>query len=98
MRWKVDCEKGQILKFSRSFTAFSLDLLRRTSEQILTLRGCGEGHVHDESVSSVGFTLGPDEQLNLFALKMWISELLRTYNEELFRYKGVIAVKGMDNK
>ena len=35
LTWKVDREKGQILKFSSSFKAFSWDLLRRTCERII---------------------------------------------------------------
>lgn len=55
-------------------------------------------HEHDNTVSSVGFVLGEDEQLNVNALQDWIQTLMMKYNTELFRYKGVIAVKGMDSK
>lgn len=55
-------------------------------------------HKHDHLVSSIGFTLGPDEQINLNALRQWIGMLINTFNEDLYRYKGVIAVKGMDQK
>jgi len=55
-------------------------------------------HVHDHAVSSMGFTFGPDEQINLNSLRQWIGMLIQTFNEDLYRYKGVIAVKGMDRK
>jgi len=42
----------------------------------------------------LGFSLGPDEQLNLGALQEWIGTLIKDYANDLFRYKGVIAVKG----
>jgi len=55
-------------------------------------------HVHDDRVSSVGFVLDENQQINLFQLQNFISYLLQTHNEDLFRYKGVIAVKGRDKK
>jgi len=55
-------------------------------------------HVHDKLVTSVGFTLGEDEQININVLQHWIQHLLSTFNMELYRYKGVIAVQGMDRK
>lgn len=57
-----------------------------------------EEHIHDQRVTSLGFSLGPDEQLNLGALQEWIGTLIKDYANDLFRYKGVIAVKGMANK
>lgn len=57
-----------------------------------------EEHVHDERVSSIGFKLGEDEQLNLYLLQNWISQLIQKYNNELYRYKGVIAVQGREEK
>lgn len=57
-----------------------------------------EEHIHDESVTSIGFTLKPNEQINRNALEHWISVLIGQFNNDLFRYKGVIAVKGMDQK
>ena len=36
--------------------------------------------------------------MNVTKLQAWISKLLRTEAQDLFRYKGVLAVKGMDQK
>jgi len=58
----------------------------------------GHSHVHDQSVGSIGFTLGEDQQISMFRLKMFIGELIQNNNEDLYRYKGVIAVKGFDRK
>merc|ERR1719499_1721150 len=55
-------------------------------------------HQHDNSVSSKGFNLGADEQLDLQRLMQWINVLITSHSLNLFRYKGVIAVKGMDRK
>ena len=53
-------------------------------------------HEHDQRVTSTSsiFT----GALNINKLEKWIGEILRDYGEDLFRYKGVLAVKGMDQK
>ena len=53
-------------------------------------------HEHDQRVTSTSsiFT----GSLNVNKLERWIGEILRDYGEDLFRYKGVLAVKGMDQK
>merc|ERR1719191_1985264 len=50
-------------------------------------------HVHDETISSVAFAL-PGLELNVNKLNRWISTLLKELGNDLFRYKGVLAVKG----
>merc|ERR1719191_1967060 len=54
-------------------------------------------HQHDESVSSVAWAL-PGLELNVNKLNRWISTLLQDLGTELFRYKGVLAVKGKEEK
>ncbi len=51
-------------------------------------------HEHDQSVTSVGFQLAGD--MNLGQLEHWLSRLLREKGTELFRYKGVLSIKGFD--
>jgi len=75
--------------------AFNLDRVVEMDENFLNE---DEEHIHDDRVSSVGFVLGADQQINLFQLQNFIQYLLQTFNEDLFRYKGVIAVRGRDNK
>ena len=53
-------------------------------------------HQHDQSVTSVGFHI-PGE-MNMGALEHWISVMLKEKGTDLFRYKGVLAVKGVDAK
>jgi len=72
--------------------------LQRVTEMDANFLNEDEEHVHDERVSSVGFVLDADKQINLFKLQSFISYLLREHNEDLFRYKGVIAVRGNDRK
>jgi len=54
-------------------------------------------HQHDESVSSVAWAL-PGLELNVNKLQRWISTLLQDLGTEMFRYKGVLAVKGKEEK
>jgi len=75
--------------------AFNLQRVTEMDENFLNE---DEEHVHDNRVSSEGFVLGADQQINLFQLQNFINYLLSTWNEDLFRYKGVIAVKGKDQK
>jgi len=75
--------------------AFDLDRVTEMDENFLNV---DEEHQHDERVTSIGFVLGADEQINLFKLQNWIGTLIQNFNQDLFRYKGVIAVKGMDQK
>lgn len=56
----------------------------------------GHHHEHDSSVSSVGFHYEGD--MNMAAVEMYVQELLRTRGPDLFRYKGVLSVKGLDQK
>jgi len=75
--------------------AFNLDRVTEMDEGFLDVDA---EHVHDDRVSSVGFVLDETQQINLFQLQNYIGYLLQTYNEDLFRYKGVIAVRGRDRK
>lgn len=49
-------------------------------------------HHHDESVSSVGISITGD--LDLKKLNKWMSELLQTKGQDIFRMKGVLSIKG----
>ena len=53
-------------------------------------------HEHDEEVTSVGITT-PGE-VDPTKLNEWIGELLRTKGNDIFRSKGVLAVKGSPNR
>eukprot|EP00903_Cladosiphon_okamuranus_P012230 g11470.t1 len=61
------------------------------------LESDGTDHVHDESVSSVSLSF-PGLELNVHLLQKWFDKLLEELGTELFRYKGVLAVKGMKEK
>ena len=53
-------------------------------------------HEHDDRVTSTSSKF--EGALNVNKLERWIGELMRNKGEDLFRYKGVLAVKGMDQK
>ena len=54
-------------------------------------------HVHDNSVSSIGFKFS-DCDLSLGQLQEFIRSLMINQGKDLYRYKGVISVKGMDKR
>ena len=53
-------------------------------------------HSHDEEVASVGITLPGD--LDAKRLNDWIAGLLAKKGQDIFRCKGVLAVRGSDKK
>lgn len=53
-------------------------------------------HEHDQRVTSTSSKFVGE--LNVNRLQVWIGKLMREQGEDLFRYKGVLAVKGMDVK
>ena len=53
-------------------------------------------HEHDDRVTSTSSKF--EGALNVNKLERWIGELMQNKGEDLFRYKGVLAVKGMDQK
>merc|ERR1711894_120907 len=53
-------------------------------------------HQHDERVTSVGIDV-PGE-VDQMKLNEWIGWLLKERGVNLFRHKGVLAVKGMEQK
>jgi len=73
--------------------AFSLHKVLEMDPEFLSTDG---EHQHDLSVSSTSVRF--EGELNHQQLRMWISELMQNQAKDLFRYKGVLAVKGMPNK
>jgi len=53
-------------------------------------------HEHDDRVTSTSMKF--EGELNVNKLEHYIGKLMREYGEKLFRYKGVLAVKGIDEK
>merc|ERR1712083_125633 len=72
---------------------FSLDKIIEMDDAFM---GDSHEHQHDSRVSSVGIDL-PGEVIQQ-KLNDWISWLLKEKGVDLFRSKGVLAVKGMKEK
>ena len=70
--------------------------LERTLEMDPEFLDTEAEHEHDERVTSTSSKF--EGALNVNKLNSWIGELLQNKGEDLFRYKGVLAVKGTDQK
>lgn len=53
-------------------------------------------HQHDKTVTSVSCKL--EGEVNMEMLNRWLERLITEDGANLYRYKGIIAVKGMDEK
>ena len=70
--------------------------LERTLEMDPEFLDTEAEHEHDDRVTSTSYKFVGE--LNVNRLQAWIGKLMREQGEDLFRYKGVLAVKGMDAK
>lgn len=73
--------------------AFDVDRVVEMDPEFLNTDG---DHEHDNSVSSVSVKF--EGELNFQQLKKWIRKLMKGKANDLFRYKGVLAVKGSGMK
>ncbi len=64
--------------------------------QPMTTNDYKSAHTHDEEVYSVGITLPGD--LSAKKVNVWISELLQTKGQDIFRMKGILSIKGDPNR
>ncbi len=53
-------------------------------------------HAHDQSVTSVG--LREEAPLERMRLQYWLQNLLTTKGQDIFRFKGVLNIMGMDER
>ncbi len=75
-------------------SAFDLKRVLDFEPEFLT--NLDEEHKHDDTVTSVSVKF--EGELLTMALQNWIQKLLVTKGADLFRYKGVMACKGMESK
>ena len=73
--------------------AFSLDRVLQMDPEFLDTEG---EHQHDQTVSSCSCRF--EGELNVHLLQLWVEDIIGSKGVDLFRYKGVLAVKGMDRK
>jgi G3E family GTPase len=72
--------------------AFNLDRALEIDPQFLG----EEAHVHDETVGSIAITL--DGSINVEKLNTWMSELLRTQGQNIFRMKGILNITNDEHR
>eukprot|EP00972_Heterocapsa_arctica_P049219 7244069-Heterocapsa_arctica.AAC.1 len=71
-----------------NLSAFELERVLEMDPTFLS--GDPDAHVHDDTVSSVSWSL-PGLELNVNKLQEWIGVLMQDLGADLFRYKGVLA-------
>lgn len=75
--------------------SFDLGRVLDFDPEFLT-EGSSEQHAHDSSVTSVAVRVEADVHVNM--LDDWISRAIVDNGSDLYRYKGVISVKGKERK
>jgi G3E family GTPase len=58
--------------------------------------GHAHDHTHDETVTSVG--IEEKRELDAKKLNAWLSELLQTKGQDIFRMKGILHIKGSQSR
>uniref|UniRef100_A0A7S0RRW2 CobW C-terminal domain-containing protein n=1 Tax=Chlamydomonas leiostraca TaxID=1034604 RepID=A0A7S0RRW2_9CHLO len=98
----IECAHAKVeLDKLLGISAFSLDRLMEADPAFLDSEA-GEhhhhhhDHKHDDRVTSVGITC--EGQCDMEKLNQWLSKLLQERGPDLFRSKGILSVKGSDDK
>lgn len=55
-----------------------------------------DDHEHDESITSVG--LREENPLERMRVQFWLQDLLNSQGQDIFRFKGMLNIKGMDER
>jgi len=88
------CQRGEVdPQHLLNLGAFELDRVLQMDPEFLDTEG---DHQHDSTVSSVSCKFEGD--LHISRVNTWIGQILGTKATDLFRYKGIFAVKGCDDK
>lgn len=78
-----------------NLNAFNIDRILAKEPDFLSGADDAE-HQHDERTTSVSSKW--EGELNFNRLNRWIGELIETKSADLYRYKGVLALKGVKKK
>eukprot|EP00927_Polykrikos_kofoidii_P031341 TRINITY_DN2697_c0_g1_i2.p1 TRINITY_DN2697_c0_g1~~TRINITY_DN2697_c0_g1_i2.p1 ORF type:complete len:397 (+),score=78.31 TRINITY_DN2697_c0_g1_i2:68-1258(+) len=76
-----------------NISAFSLERVLELDPEFMDTDG---EHQHDASVSSISFKF--EGEVNVNKLQSWIGKMIQSEAANMFRYKGVLAVKGIQEK
>merc|ERR1712176_1435805 len=88
------CQQSNVpMDFVLGIDAFNLDKILEKDDGFLDEHG---SHEHDDRVSSVGFNV--KGEVDQSKLNSWIGWILKEKGTDIFRTKGVLAVKGMKEK
>ena len=88
------CQNSKVaLDAVLNLRGFELDRVLEMDPGFLDVDG---EHMHDERVSSVGFAI--DGELDMDKTNSWIAKLLQLHGNNIFRMKGVLAMDGIDEK
>lgn len=92
----IRCQHSQVPMTSLlNLNAFNIEKILAKEPEFLSGADDAE-HQHDTRTSSVAYKWQGD--LNVNRLNRWIGEIIETKGADLYRYKGVLSVKGMDSK
>jgi len=88
------CTNSEVeMDFILGIQAFDLDKIMEMDDALLA---DAHDHKHDDRVSSVGFHV--DGEVEKSKLDEWLGWLMRERGNDLYRTKGVLAVKGSKDK
>jgi G3E family GTPase len=88
------CQKSAVdMDYILGIGAFSLDKIMQMDSAFLEEH---KPHQHDDRVTSVGFSI--KGEVDQKKLNDWIGWLLQEKGNDIFRCKGILAVKGMKEK
>lgn len=90
----IRCQYGEVPPSKLiNINAFALEKVLEMDPEFLNTDG---EHQHDNTVTSVSVRF--EGELNHQKLKMWLGELQMNHGKDLFRYKGILAIKGVLDK
>jgi len=88
------CVNSEVdMSFLLGIEAFSIDKVLEMDNAFLDDK---QDHMHDERVSSVGIRM--KGEVDQRKLNDWIGTLLKEKGNDIFRTKGVLAVRGMEER
>lgn len=92
----IRCQNSQVpMRELLNLNAFNIDKILAKEPEFLSGADDME-HQHDESTTSVSCKW--DGELNVNRLRSWIGDLMQEKGADFYRYKGVLSVKGAEEK
>jgi len=90
----VHCQNADVpVETVMNIGAFSLEEVMKIEPDFLDP---DEEHIHDQTIVSVGITESGD--LDMDKMNGWLGTLLREKGVDIYRMKGVLAIKGQEQR